>query len=373
MFQKKCSMKNIKVITRHTPSNYGSLLQSIATLKMINGLGHKAEIIDYRRKDERGLNAILSAISKKEKWNNSVLKKLAYILVRFPMEYSAQLKFDRMRAKHLSLTKKCSTKMQLSELSADLFMTGSDQVWGPVLIQQYDEAYFLSFVKEKAKKIAYAASFGKTEFTPVITAKYKKLLSNYSKIAVRENSAVDLLDSWNIACNGQVLDPTLLLTKEDWNGYIKKDIAKKYVLVYQLHKNKNLDDYAIKFAAAVGLPLVRISPSFHQILRGGKFVYLPALDQFLSYIKNCSYFITDSFHGTAFAMNFNKQFIEILPENKTGTRNLSILQLTKLTDRIVTDYSDFSIKDRTIDYSNVNQILDRERKKSINLLSEMIK
>ena len=365
-------MKDIKVITRHTPSNYGSLLQSIATIKVINNLGNKCHIIDYRRKDERGLSAIISAISKKEKWNSNIFKKLSYIFLRFPIEYLAQMKFDTMRTEYLNLTKTYYIKSQLSELEADIFMTGSDQVWGPVLTEQYDDVYFLSFVKNETKKIAFAASFGKTEFTPEIEIKYKSLLANYDKIAVRENSAVDLLNNWCISHSGQVLDPTLLITAQDWADFIKKDFSHKYVLVYQLHNNKNLDEYAKRFASEVGLPLFRISPSFHQIYRGGKFIYLPNLGQFLSYIKNCTYMITDSFHGTAFAINFNKQFIEILPDNNTGTRNLSILELTHLSNRIITDFSDFSIKNRIIDYSNVNQIIENERKKSIEILSEII-
>lgn len=101
--------------------------------------------------------------------------------------------------------------------------------------------------------------------------------------------------------------------------------------------------YAKKFADSVGLPLYRISPSLHQITRGGKFIYLPDLGDFLSFIKNCTYFITDSFHGTVFALIFNKQFVEILPNNNTGSRNQSILQLTGLMDRIIIDFNDFSI------------------------------
>ena len=106
-------------------------------------------------------------------------------------------------------------------------------------------------------------------------------------------------------------------------------------------------------------------------MRGGKFINLPKLGKFLSYIKNCSYLVTDSFHGTAFALNFNRQFVEILPNNETGSRNLSILELTGLRDRIVTDFSDFSIAERSIDYDRVNNILNRERKKSIELLGSL--
>ena len=82
------------------------------------------------------------------------------------------------------------------------------------------------------------------------------------------------------------------------------------------------------------LPLVRVSPTFHQLARGGRFVFCPEIGTFLSYIKNARYMLTDSFHGTAFAINFHTPFLEVLPNNKTGARNQSILQLTGLEDRL---------------------------------------
>ena len=362
---------DIKVITRHAPSNYGSLLQSIATVTILERLGHTCEIIDYIRDDEHGLKAVTTVLDGKQGWNGNLLKKLAYIALRYPEEKRAEMKFSRMRKKYLKLTGRCRKHDDLKRLDADVFMTGSDQVWGPTLNGHYDEAYFLSFVTGKPKT-AYAASFGRTEFTPATLSEYKKMLSDYTGIAVRESSAVDLLVQMNIPCAGQVLDPTLLLTGEEWGKWIEKDVQGKYVLVYQLHNNPALSDYAIRFARHVGLPLYRVSPTFHQFRRGGRFVYLPGLDEFLSYIKNCTYFITDSFHGTAFALNFNRQFIEILPNNKTGSRNQSILKLTGLQDRIVTDFNDFSIADKYIEYASVNKILEEERKKSVIALGRLL-
>ena len=362
---------DIKVITRHAPSNYGSLLQSIATITILERLGHTCEIIDYIRDDEHGLKAVTTSLNGKQGWNGNPLKKLAYIALRYPEEKRAEMKFSRMRKKYLKLTGRCRTHEDLKQLNADVFMTGSDQVWGPTLNGRYDEAYFLSFVKNKPK-IAYAASFGRTEFTPATLSVYKKMLSDYTGIAVRESSAMDLLVQMNIPCAGQVLDPTLLLTGEEWSKWIEKNVQGKYVLVYQLHNNPALSDYAIRFARHVGLPLYRVSPTFHQFRRGGRFVYLPGLGEFLSYIKNCTYFITDSFHGTAFALNFNRQFIEILPNNKTGSRNQSILKLTGLQDRIVTDFNDFSIVDKYIEYASVNKILEEERKKSVIALGRLL-
>lgn len=364
---------NIKVITRHAPSNYGSLLQSIATIIIFERLGHRCEIIDYIRDDEHGLNSIIALLNNKKNRKKNILKKLAYILLRYPEEKNAEVKFLKMRNAYLKLTSRCTNIYDLSRLNADIFVTGSDQVWGPTLNGKYDEAYFLSFVKN-ASKIAYAASFGRTEFDGDTIEAYKKLLSSYDSIAVREDSAVEMLKKMSINCVGQVLDPTLLLTGEEWDKYVddSEKIKGEYVLVYQLHNNPVLNEYAIKFAKSYKLPLYRVSPTFHQFRRGGKFLYLPDLGHFLSYIKNCKYFITDSFHGTAFALNFNKQFIEILPNNKTGSRNQSILRLTGLESRIVKDFDDFSIGTDFIDYDKVNMIIDAERGKSIDILKSML-
>ena len=148
-------------------------------------------------------------------------------------------------------------------------------------------------------------------------------------------------------------------------------MKKEYVLIYEIHNNPRLDDYAKRFAAHVGLPLVRVSPTFHQLARGGRFVVCPEIGTFLSYIKNARYMLTDSFHGTAFAINFHTPFLEVLPNNKTGARNQSILQLTGLEDRIVTDFNDFSLADRQIDYAKVNEIMHRERERSMEKLAEL--
>lgn len=133
---------DIKVITRHAPSNYGSLLQSIATITILEHLGHTCEIIDYIRDDEHGLKAVTTSLNGKQGWNGNPLKKLAYIALRYPEEKKAELKFSRMRKKYLKLTGRCRTHEDLRLLDADVFMTGSDQVWGPTLNGRYDEAYF---------------------------------------------------------------------------------------------------------------------------------------------------------------------------------------------------------------------------------------
>lgn len=363
---------DIKVITRHAPSNYGSLLQSIATQTVLERLGHTCEIIDYIRDDEQGLRGTMTALKGKREWNNNPVKKMAYLLLRYPEEKLAGMKFAKMRKRYLKLTRRCSSHEDLKLLDADVFMTGSDQVWGPLLNGNFDRAYFLSFVNGKPK-IAFASSFGKTEFTDAIVNEYKRYLSEYSFITIREDAAAEMLKQWGIPCGGQVLDPTLILSEKDWVRMVKQvKTPERYVLVYQIHNDNRLGDYAQRLAKKIGLPLLRISPFLHQISREGKLKLLPNLGEFLYYIKHCSYFITDSFHGTAFALNFNKDFMEILPNTSTGSRNLSILRLTKLENRIVSDFNDFSLVNERINYEEVNSILCEQRKISFEKIQSIL-
>lgn len=172
---------NIKVITRHAPSNYGSLMQSIATLEILRRLGHDASIIDYIREDESGLNVTLTELNSKPKWSNNIIKKLLYILLRFPGEYLASKKFSKMRSKYLKLTdKRYKTSTELSTLKADIFMTGSDQVWGPIMNGRYDSAYFLSFVGAGAKKYlmlqVLEERFLLKMFCPITTICYRDMM-----------------------------------------------------------------------------------------------------------------------------------------------------------------------------------------------------
>ena len=365
----------VAVITRHAITNYGSLLQAIATEKIIEKIGHKCEIINYIREDETYSKHEFTLLKRKPNWYNNVLKRYIYLSLRQPESILSGRKFEKYQKKYLKLTKKFMTIEQLKNDKpvADVYMTGSDQVWGPVENGTYDSAYCLSFTSDEDKRIAYAASFGHTEMTETLKNYYRKWLKRYKYIAVRENSAVKLLNDINIEVK-QVLDPTLLLTKDEWkkNINIKSKMDKKYILVYQIHNDPKLSSYAKKIAKEKKLPLIRISTAFHQITRGGNFIWTPSLEVFLSYIKNAECLITDSFHGTAFAINFNINFIEILPNNNTGTRNVSILNLTGLSDRILKNEDDITLIDKKIDYYIVNKILNEKRKESISILKYMI-
>lgn len=363
----------VAVITRHAIANYGSILQAIATQQVIEDMGHICEIIDYVRTDETYFQREKTLLVRKTKWNNSFIRRIIYLALRQPESIVAGKYFEKAQKKYLNITERYSDIKQLENNKpiADIYMTGSDQVWGPVENGSYDSSYCLSFTNEADKRIAYAASFGHTDMNPETERYYKKWLRRYKYITVREDSAVEFLKRIGIE-SLQVMDPTLLLDKTAWNAYTKPIKQKKYVLVYQLHNDNRVGIYADKVAKAMGLQLVRISVSFHQIGRKGKFVWCPEISEFLSYIKYAECVITDSFHGTAFAINFNVSFVEVLPNNNTGTRNLSILKMLDLSERILGEKDDILLAQKKIDFLKVNKILEKKRRESLDILKQMI-
>ena len=366
----------INVITRHAPPNYGSLLQAIATQRVIMNLGHECRIINYIPKCETGVRMAITQLEQKTKWRRNPIKKAIYLMVAEPKTLLMDRKFLAMRKKYLLMGPCCATTGELKKLYAEkkdeVFLTGSDQVWGPISTGHYDPTYFLDFVPKSSRKLAFAASFGKAIFDEQTLKEYAVLLKKYDSLAVRENVAVELLKKMDISAK-QVLDPTLLMDADAWSEYVKPmKKPEKYVLVYQIHANSDLDHYAVKFAEKAELPLLRVSPLLHQARRSGKFVYCPDISGFLDLVKNAAYMVTDSFHGTAFAINFNTQFVEVLPNTGTSSRNQSILEFTGLTNRIVRDLNDFSYIDQEIDFKEANEKIGISRIESIRILEEML-
>ena len=361
----------VNVITRHAPTNYGSLLQAIATQRVIMNLGHECRIINYIPKCETGVRMAITQLEQKTKWRRNPIKKAIYLMVAEPETLLMDRKFLAMRKKYLQMGPCCATTGELKKLYAEkkdeVFLTGSDQVWGPISTGHYDPTYFLDFVPKSSRKLAFAASFGKAIFDEQTLKEYGVLLKKYDSLPVRENVAVELLKKMDISAK-QVLDPTLLMDADAWSEYVKPmKKPEKYVLVYQIHANSDLDHYAVKFAEKAELPLLRVSPLLHQAKRSGKFVYCPDISGFLDLVKNAAYMVTDSFHGTAFAINFNTQFVEVLPNTGTSSRNQSILELTGLTDRIVRDLNDFSYIDQEIDFKEANEKIGTGRIESIRI------
>ena len=363
----------VAIITRHAVANYGSVLQAYATQKIIEELGYDSEIINYVRKDEKGINISDTMLQRNPKWNKSIVTRIFYKILQTPIYAGTYYKFKHFRKNLLKESEKeyRDSKELKTYPRADVYCTGSDQVWGQIGTQEFDLNYFLDFAPKQVKCISVASSFGHDDISESLQYLLCDLFSKYSHITVRESNAMTQLEKLGIKSQ-QVLDPTLLLPKEDWESISKiKNIKTGYVLVYQLHNNKKLEKYADEFSKKTNKTLIRISVSLLYLFKSGKLAFMPSPQEFLGYIKNADYIITDSFHATVFSIIFHKRFINILP-NGTSKRITNLLQLFQLENRVVDNYDDFSVIGKEIHYVEVDNILKEYREKSIGVLEQIL-
>lgn len=359
--------KKVELITLQRVPNYGSVLQAYATQKILESLDYDVEIIDYFP-ERMTIKAMLRRIKNKNiKLNNSLLMRTVARIIIIPSyikRFSSFKKFYR----YLNQTKReyhSNEEIKKDLPIADIYCTGSDQVWNSEWNEGIDKALFLDFVPDNKKKVAISASFGKKSLNNDEIDITKKLLSRYSSISLREKSGVDILKQLNIENPINILDPTLLLNKKEWeNVASKKYTNEKYILIYNLNRNSKIDRYAENLSKKTGLKIKYLSYQIHEFYKKGKMYCNPKVEDFLSLIQNAEYVITDSFHGTAFSLNFEKDFVIVYPE-KYSTRIQSILELLDLKDRVAIDENDIKVCEKKINYSIISKKLNEERIKSI--------
>lgn len=358
------------VITRHAITNYGSLLQALATQKLIESLGWDCEIIDYIKQEDDYHYSEKVYLARKPNWNSNWLTRSIYLGLRYIPSIVAGRHFELMRNGCLNLTKRYDSLAKICEKppTADVYITGSDQVWGPLTDGKLDSAYCLSFAGNH-HRVAFASSFGAAELSDERMAFFKGYLSRYEFISVREDSAKSIVAGLGLKSE-QVLDPTLAVDPSVWREIAQKGKTERYpyILIYQVHNSKEVYRYAKEIAKSTGYRIIRASALLHQITYGGHFKYAPSLEDFLALFRSASYVVTDSFHGTAFSIIFERQFVEVLPDNATKTRNESLLRVFGLQNRIALEGGGVSKMLYPIDYSAVDVKMGHERAKTASLL-----
>lgn len=258
----------VAVITRHAIANYGSLLQAAATQNALETLGHNCRIIDYVRPGEVCTQLHKCQLQQKPRWNRTPLRRRVYSTLCYTENVMAGRLFESARRQMLHLTAPYSTAQELTANGpkADVYMTGSDQVWGPMEDGTYDPVYRLTFAPEGAKKVAYAASFGSTELSKPLRGQFCRDLRQYATITVQEDSAIALLHQLGLE-GKQVIDPVFLPDDAFWQSLLEPINAApgSYFLVYQMRKDPALCAYA-KAAAKAGrqaaaAPFCQCAPS----------------------------------------------------------------------------------------------------------------
>lgn len=368
-------MKKVNIITILDNFNFGTYLQAFATAKTVQDLGYKAEIIAYNRPG----TTVWSHYIRSLKTTYNPLKWLARTLYAL-REASLKKKDLSFVSQYLSSKRYYSfNDLKYDVPIADIYMTGSDQVWNSFYNHGIDKSFYLDFVPNGKKRIAYAASIGMKNIPIEEQEPMKLLLSKYDMITVREESSIKILSDIGVDTERikVVLDPTLLLDKKCWERYACKRLVKEqYLLVYSVEdseKNKEVAKIAMDIARLRNLKIIGV-------YYGGKSTSIPGCDKnffystpdiFLSLLLYASFVVVSSFHGTAFSVNFMKEFVVVSPD-KFNSRITNLLALLKIENRqVVSAKNDISIL-KTLDYENIHRILENERVKSLQILKLMI-
>ncbi len=344
------------VITLHSVCNYGTQLQALATQEKLKEYFEVVEFANYRRPNTYGIKLI------KTFSGNNPIKMLAII----PTILRWKHVFGNFQSKYLNISKN-----DYHKIDADIYFSGSDQVWNTGWNNGVIPEMYLEFVPDNIPKYAYASSFGLKKLDDKDKPEVKKYLSRFNKITVREESAIDILNDLGIKNAERILDPTLVMNKEYWESIAPKSKIKgDYILIYNLNRNKEFDKYCEEFSKKTGLKLYRFCTRYDQIFRNGKSLLVPNILEFVTLINNAKYVITDSFHATAFSINMNTIPVSIYPR-EYSSRLSDFLKLVHMEECHPNDYNDFSIINKQIDFKDANHILEIERKKVDKYLEEI--
>ena len=377
-------MRKVGIITMHKVLNYGSYLQTLATYKYIERLGFDPIIIDYHYPTEYHLtNAANFKKSSPAKKNitltERIVRKLAYWIVRPNIEIKKK-SFSSFYSKHIKFTNPYYREEELFDNPpvCDYYIVGSDQVWNPLFIY-HDKSFYLSWVKNGGKRISYASSIAIKKIPEEFIGDFKTELKKFSSISVREDTAI--LTSILGKDVKQVLDPTFLLDKQDWLRYFNlSPITKgKYILCYILGYSYNPYPYIYevieKLRKQLGYKVVFIDGEPANIYRGYKVMTNIGPESFLNLFYYSQFIITTSFHGTAFAINFNKNFISIVDGNTTGdNRIVSIARQLDIENECIVrkDTPVDQIQIPELEYKKINDRLDILRGNSMNFLKKAL-
>ncbi len=367
-------MKKGLITTFYKAHNCGAMLQAYALKKVLNDKGYKIKFLNYR---DLNIEESYKMFSLKNKNLKNKLKEILKILIFYKEIKNKNLNFENFQNEKLEETNYEISENNLTnvnKIKEDFIITGSDQVWNVDITKGLSDIYTLNFIKN-INKISYAASIGTEKNVLKYKNEYIDKLTGINHISVREESAKNELEKILPSKNIQVvLDPTLLLSQNEWNEEIKtlKKEKERYILSYIVEGNEEQLKIVEYLSELTGLKVIH----FERINRYKRVLRKANSDgplEFVNLIKNADYIVATSFHATVFSIIFNKKFW-IVPHKATGSRVTDLLKKLGISNRAVNTLEEFNNRnyDEEIDYEKVNKILEKEREKSINWLIDAI-
>ena len=317
--------------------SYGAILQAYSLQKVVKSLSPDSEVlmVDFKTVQHKLVERIFYRRSNNPYYN-------------FIWQIHTILRYRQLRKKRDSFkefktrfdyTDCYSSKSELLDNppSLDIHLTGSDQVFNPR--RKCRDIYYLNFRKGNSKKIAYAPSFGINQFSDDEIEYIRKMLSDFDVLSCRESDGAQLMGSILGKKIPQVLDPVFLTPIDEWRSLsIKPRLRQKYVFVYSLKGTKRLLEFARN--KYPDFKVVLLSPNDLRFYPGCKHLYYPGPGDFIGLIDNAEAIVTDSFHGTAFSLIFEKEFNVVITRPEVSSRIESLLNLFGLQNHIVSNGMD---------------------------------
>ena len=355
------------VITFHFVNNFGGALQAYALQKAISdNCNAECEVIDYRNWFIRFTDTVrLFPVTGNVKEIGTGLKTMGKRVGRLN-------KFKKFISENCTLTEVYGSRMKMKSHppKADKYVCGSDQIWNPVLTMGVSPNYFLGFVENPDDKIAYAPSFGKDTMSASNKKKVKQYLESFGHLSVREQSGQKMIKDMTGRDAEQLIDPTFLIDKKDWEALaVTPDIKEKYILLYIMQKDDEVYEYARKMKEKLGIKLVEISRYGYN----PGFVDETLIDvgprEFLGLFRDAAYVCTNSFHGLAYSVIFEKDFC-LIPCKRFTTRSDNMRKLLHIEANA--NLNDENSLTAVYDKEYVKSIIKGEREKAIRYLKEGI-
>ena len=365
--------RKVAIMTWHTHENFGTALQAGATGSVLKSLGYEADLINYIPKPK-----ITDATFTDLMWRCKNKAKFIISPVYATSERSELFK-DFLK-KSAGYTSFCTSFPELHDLNGnyDAFICGSDQIWSPVF---FDNKYFLDFVENPNKMIAYAPSTGTSKIeNPYVREKMKNLISRFNHLSIREGQGAKIIKELTGRDAKVVLDSTLLLNAEEWNSYINEakleKIQGKYIVCYFLGEANKYMKYVKELSKKMGVPYYVIPVTRKQKKTENCVPIEVGPCEFVSLIKNAEFVVTDSFHGTAFSVNYNVPFsvFKRFKDNSSESQNSRVydfLEMLGLENRLV-DYKKNVGNVLECDFSVANKKLAKKREESLQYLKNAL-
>ena len=318
----------IGILTYHRAHNYGAMLQAYALLSFLRSNGHNAELIDYWPLYHKHQYALIRPITGKN--IGYMIKNAIADICTFWRRYKRIQHFTSFEHSYLNLPKEIryTSENALKDINYDCVIVGSDQIWRNRDSNNhhigFDSTYFCQNINPSTRCISYAASMGIIQLSESDKATLQQYLKRFCTILVRENTLNDLVHSLGYQAK-VVLDPTLLLNKDQWNLSLpkKRFSSTRYVLYYELMPSAEATRFAQEKANSLGCKLLVMDARIPIIPKTGHISYASPIE-FMHAIRDAEYVIATSFHGTAFSIIFEKQFLT-LGLKKNADRVITLL------------------------------------------------